>query len=66
VAFSPDDGMLAAGFWGEIDQGIQLLDVATKRVLLTAPHGVKTVYSLALFQRDGKTYLAASGETGFL
>ncbi len=67
LSFSPDQRMLAVGYWGDKDknEAIQIFDVATKRVLVTQRHELGEVDSLALFDRDGKHFLAASGD-GFI
>jgi serine/threonine protein kinase/WD40 repeat protein len=67
VSFSPDQRLLAVGYWDDKDknEGIQILDAATKRRLATKRHDLGEVDYLALFDRDGKHFLAASGESGF-
>jgi serine/threonine protein kinase/WD40 repeat protein len=66
VSFSPDQRLLAIGYWDDKDknEGIEILDVATKRLLTTKRHDLGEVDYLALFDRDGKHFLAASGESG--
>jgi WD40 repeat protein len=66
VAFSANGRQLAVGFWGKKDPGgIQVLDVRTRRVLVSAEDDVGQINSLAFFEHDGKQYLAGCGDSGF-
>lgn len=64
VAFSFDGKLLAIGYWGEANHGIQIVDVAGKRALLSTTHDLVEVHSLAFFQRNEHNFLAAAGESG--
>ena len=64
VSFSPDQRLLAIGYWEDNDRGIQIFDVATRKSLVTERHELGEVDSLAFFDRERKTYLAASGALG--
>ena len=55
---------LAIGYWGDNDRGIQIVDVATRKPLVTERHDLGEVDSLAFFDREGKHFLAASGALG--
>ncbi len=66
VCFSPDRRLLAIGYWDDNDKnnGVQIVDVATRRSLVTLQHYLGEVDSLALFAREGGQFLAASGSSG--
>ncbi|HEV2972390.1 MAG TPA: protein kinase [Pirellulales bacterium] len=64
VSFSPDQRLLAVGYWEDKDQGIQILDVATRKVVVTTRHDLGDINSLALFDREGQHFLAGSGDSG--
>jgi serine/threonine protein kinase/WD40 repeat protein len=65
VAFSPDQRFLAVGYWESKDQGIQIFDVKTRKALVTMRHELgEVVDSLAMFDREGEHFLAASGDSG--
>jgi WD40 repeat protein len=65
LAFSADGGLLALGFWGVENRGIQILEAHTQRLLLSADHDVGQIHALAFFEHDGQQYLAGCGESGF-
>jgi WD40 repeat protein len=64
VAFTSDGQLLAIGYWGEANHGIQIVDVPRMRVLLSTSHDLVEVHSMAFFQRNGENFLAAAGESG--
>jgi WD40 repeat protein len=65
LAFSADGRLLAIGFWGEGDRGIEVVDVPTQRVLLSAEQDLRQINALAFFERGGEQYLAGCGASGF-
>jgi WD40 repeat protein len=65
LAFSANGRLLAIGFWGGKNHGIEVRDARTFDVLLSADHDLKDIHRLALFDRGNKQYLAGCGDSGF-
>jgi WD40 repeat protein/predicted Ser/Thr protein kinase len=65
LAFSANGRLLAVGYRGGKDRGIEVRDARTLEVLLSADHDVGEIDCLALYERGDQQYLAGCGESGF-